>query len=117
MLHFPNSIVIKKIIKILRPLHLGYDQSKYIFKEIRKGLEVKQKKKSPVIVESLPLRSVETLINTAYRFQTKSRRQWGLIIKTIYLTGARVNEFLSIELAHKLKSKLQKTTKMYFFNV
>jgi len=89
---------IKKIVKTLRPLHLDYDQTKYVFKEVRKQLEIKQKKKDRKRVESLPLRAVETIINTAYSFASKSRRDWGLIIKTMYLTGSRVNEFVHIRI-------------------
>jgi integrase/recombinase XerD len=87
---------IKKIAKTLRPLHLDYNQTKYIFKKVRSELEVRQEKKTSQTVDALPVRSVENLINTAYSFQTMSRRNWGILIKTLYLTGARVNEFVNI---------------------
>ena len=83
---------IKRISKILRPLHLDYNQSKYIFKEVRKSIDLQKPEKKSETVESLPLRSVETIVNTAYKLKGHA----GLMIKTLFLTGARNNELTNI---------------------
>ncbi|OQY10054.1 MAG: hypothetical protein B6I30_08890 [Desulfobacteraceae bacterium 4572_187] len=92
------SHTIRKAVRILKPLHLDYNQTKYVFKEIRKALNVRDERKPSRIVESLSIAEVELLINTAYKF----KGHIGLAVKILFMTGARNDEFVNIEIGDVL---------------
>jgi integrase/recombinase XerD len=73
--------------------HLGYDQTKYVVEQARRRLGLTPPASRPRTVERPDRAEVERLIAAAYR--DGSRR--GLMVKTLFLTGARVNEFVHIK--------------------
>ncbi|MEE8302020.1 MAG: tyrosine-type recombinase/integrase [Candidatus Tectomicrobia bacterium] len=85
--------VIKATEKLWRRHHLTYDQTRYIAKEVRRALEIERPQNRVRVVERLSREEERRLIETAYRL-TGTR---GLLIKTLFQTGARVSEFVSIQ--------------------
>jgi integrase/recombinase XerD len=84
--------VIRETTRLWRKHHLGYDQTKYVVEQVRRRLDLKPPVTRPRTVERLDRGEVERLIAAAYR--DGGRR--GLMIKTLFLTGARVSEFVHI---------------------
>ncbi len=78
--------------RLWRKHHLGYDQTKYVVEQVRRRLGLAPPATRRRTVERLDRAEVERLIAAAYR--DDSRR--GLMIKTLFLTGARVSEFVHI---------------------
>ncbi len=76
--------VVRETTQLWRKHHLGYDQTKYVVERVRRRLGL--------AAPSTRTRTVERLIATAYRDSSRS----GLMIKTLFLTGARVSEFIHI---------------------
>ena len=91
-----NSKPLKELIaattKLWRKYHLTYDQARYVGKEVRRSLEIKGVKIRKNTVLRLSKEEETKLINRAY--QTKS--QYGLLLKTLFLTGARVSELVGM---------------------
>ncbi len=85
--------LITKTAKLWRQYHLTYDQTIYIGKQVRKELDIKQPKKRKNVIQRLSKDEEQKLIKQAY--QEKS--SYGLLLKTLFLTGARVSEFVSIK--------------------
>ncbi len=85
--------VIKATEKLWRRHHLTYDQTRYVAKEVRRALEIERPRNRVRVVERLSREEEQRLIETAYRL-TGTR---GLLIKTLFQTGARVSEFVSIQ--------------------
>lgn len=85
--------LITKTAKLWRQHHLTYDQSVYVGKQIRRELGIKQTKKHKNVIQRLSRDEEQKLIGRAY--QEKS--SYGLLLKTLFLTGARVSEFVSIK--------------------
>ena len=83
--------------KLWRKHHLTYDQARYISKEVRRALGIERVKTRRRVVERLS-RDEERrrLIQHAYR----GRSEHGLLIKTLFQTGARVSEFANIKVEH-----------------
>jgi integrase/recombinase XerD len=84
--------VIRETTRLWRKHHLSYDQTKYVVERVRRQLGLAPPATRPRTVERLDRAEVEQLIAAAYR--DGSRR--GLMIKTLFLTGARVSEFVHI---------------------
>jgi integrase/recombinase XerD len=84
--------VIKATEKLWRRHHLTYDQTRYVSKCARQALQIERPQSRTRIIERLSREEERRLIDTAYR-QTGTR---GLLIKTLFQTGARVSEFVSI---------------------
>ena len=84
--------VVRETTRLWRKHHLGYDQTKYIVEQVRRRLGLTPSATRPRTVERLDRAEVERLIATAYR--NGGRR--GLMVKTLFLTGARVSEFVHI---------------------
>ncbi len=84
--------VIRDTTRLWRKHHLGYDQTKYVVEQVRRRLGLTPPASRPRTVERLDRAEVERLIAAAYR--DDSRR--GLMIKTLFLTGARVSELVHI---------------------
>jgi integrase/recombinase XerD len=84
--------VIRETTRLWRKHHLGYDQTKYVVEQVRRRLGLTPPATRPRTVERLDRTEVERLIAAAYR--DGSRR--GLMVKTLFLSGARVSEFVHI---------------------
>ena len=86
------SAVIKETSRLWRKHHLSYDQTKYIVEQVRHQLHVEAPTRRRRTVQRLDRGEVERLVNSAYQ----DRSQEGLLIKTLFLTGARVSDFVHI---------------------
>ena len=84
--------VITATTKLWRQQHLTYDQARYVAKEVRKALAIERTKTRSHVVERLSRDEEKRLIQTAYR----DKSQHGLLIKTLFQTGARVSEFINL---------------------
>jgi integrase/recombinase XerD len=82
--------------KLWRKHHLTYDQARYISKEVRRALGIERVKTRRRVVERLSRDEERRLIQHAYR----DRSEHGLLIKTLFQTGARVSEFANIKVEH-----------------
>jgi integrase/recombinase XerD len=78
--------------KLWRQYHLTYDQARYVAKEVRRALALTRPKQRKRVVARLSRDEERRLVSHAYR--TKGTR--GLLIKTLFQTGARVSEFVNI---------------------
>ena len=87
--------VIKATEKLWRRHHLTYDQTRYVAKEVRRALDVQRPPSRVRIIERLSGEEERRLIDTAYRLPGTR----GLLIKTLFQTGARVSEFVHIQVA------------------
>jgi integrase/recombinase XerD len=85
-------MVVRQTARLWRQHHRGYDQTKYVVEQVRRRLGLTPPITRPRTVERLDRAEVERLIAAAYR--DGSRR--GLMVKTLFLTGARVSEFVHI---------------------
>jgi integrase/recombinase XerD len=83
--------------KLWRSHHLTYDQARYVAKEVRRALALERPKARKRVVARLSRDEERRLISHAYRM--KGTR--GLLIKTLFQTGARVSEFVNIKV-HEL---------------
>ena len=78
--------------KLWRQHHLTYDQTHYVAKEVRRALAIERPKTRKRVVARLSREEERQLIAHAYRVQGTR----GLLIKTLFHTGARVSEFVNI---------------------
>ncbi|MCA1594674.1 MAG: tyrosine-type recombinase/integrase [Acidobacteria bacterium] len=90
----PDSLkeLIAATIKLWRKSHLTYDQARYVSKEARKRLGIARVKTRKQIVDRLSRDDEQKLIRQAY----KDHGEHGLLIKTLFQSGARVSEFVSL---------------------
>lgn len=72
--------------------HINYSQSQYIFKEVRKKLELKPMVKKKGTVKRLSRLEWQNFLNAAYRKSTKV----GVMMQVLFATAARVDEFTSL---------------------
>lgn len=79
--------------KLWRKYHLSYDQARYVGKEVRRELSIKRTKVRNTVVQRLSREEETKLINQAYRDNSQN----GLLLKMLFLTGARVAEFVSVK--------------------
>ena len=79
--------------KLWRKYHLSYDQARYVGKEVRRTLAVKRIKVRKRLIQRLSRDEEQRLIQIAYR----DKGERGLLIKTLFQTGARVSEFTNIK--------------------
>jgi integrase/recombinase XerD len=86
------AAVIHDTVRLWRKHGLGYDQTKYVVEHVRRDLGLTAPRSRRRSVDRLDRLDVERLIQAAYR--TRSRH--GLMIKTLFLTGARVSEFVQV---------------------
>ena len=84
--------VIKATEKLWRRHHLTYDQTRYVAKEVRCALEVERPQSRVRVIDRLSREEERRLIDTAYRLPGAR----GLLIKTLFQTGARVSEFVAV---------------------
>jgi integrase/recombinase XerD len=85
--------VINATKKLWRQYHLTYDQTRYVAKEVRHALAVERPKMRKRVVARLSRDEETRLITHAYRMQGER----GLLIKTLFQTGARVSEFVNLK--------------------
>jgi integrase/recombinase XerD len=78
--------------KLWRQAHLTYDQTHYVAKQVRRALAIERPKTRKRVVARLSREEERQLIAHAYRMQGTR----GLLIKTLFQTGARVSEFVNI---------------------
>ncbi|HSF32233.1 MAG TPA: tyrosine-type recombinase/integrase [Candidatus Tectomicrobia bacterium] len=83
--------------KLWQSQHLTYDQARYVAKEVRRALTLERPKQRKRVVARLSRDEERWLIAHTYRM--KGTR--GLLIKTLFQTGARVSEFVNIKV-HEL---------------
>jgi integrase/recombinase XerD len=79
--------------KLWRQYHLTYEQTHYVAKEVRRALAIERPKTRTRVVARLSCEEERQLIAHAYRVQGTR----GLLIKTLFQTGARVSEFVNIK--------------------
>jgi integrase/recombinase XerD len=70
---------------------LDYDQTKYVVEQVRRRLRLDPPRTRRRSVERLDRAEVERLIQRSYQ----ARSKYGLMIKTLFFTGTRVDEFHS----------------------
>jgi len=86
-------LVVQDTLKLWRKHHLTYDQTKQVVAQVRHALRLSAPRTRRRTVERLDRREVAALIDAAYR---RSSRH-GLMVKTLFYTGARVSEFVHIQ--------------------
>jgi integrase/recombinase XerD len=86
------SSVIAATTKLWRQYHLTYNQTHYVAKEVRRALAIERPMSRKRVVARLSREEERQLIAHAYRVQGTR----GLLIKTLFQTGARVSEFVNI---------------------
>jgi integrase/recombinase XerD len=79
--------------KLWRQYHLTYDQTHYVAKAVRHALVIERPKSRKRVVARLSREEERQLMAHAYRVQGTR----GLLIKTLFQTGARVSEFVNIK--------------------
>ena len=84
--------VVRQTCRLWRTHHLAYDQTKYVVERVRRRLTLQPPHTRNRTVARLEQSEVQRLIQTTYR----SRSKYGLMIKTVFQTGARVDEFVHI---------------------
>jgi len=84
--------IIKKISRILRKEHINYEESKYVFKAVRDELNLKSLTSESRLPKFLTYEEVMNLIKSAYRIKAI----YGLMIKTLFITGLRVSELSNL---------------------
>jgi integrase len=84
--------VVQETFRLWRKHHLGYDQTKYVVERVRRRLALEPPRTRNRTVARLEQSEVERLIQITYRSQNK----YGLMIKSLFQTGARVDEFVHI---------------------
>jgi integrase/recombinase XerD len=87
--------LISATVKLWRKYHLTYDQAGYVGKEVRRRLKIKRADVLKTVVHRLSRDEEQKLIKQAYR-ETGNH---GLLLKTLFLTGARVSEFVSLKVS------------------
>jgi integrase/recombinase XerD len=86
--------LIAATVKLWRKHHLTYDdQAGYVGKEVLRQLKIKRAATRKTVVHRLSRDEEQKLIKQAYR-ETDTH---GLLLKTLFLTGARVSEFVSLK--------------------
>ncbi len=86
--------IVSEMVRIWRKHHLGYDQTKYVVEQARRRLKLQPVHNRRRTVNRLDRSEVERLIRSTYQ----SRNKYGLMIKTLFLSGARVDEFVHIRI-------------------
>lgn len=87
------AAVVRETTRLWRKHRLGYDQTKYVVEQVRRRLALGPPRTRRRTVERLDRAEVECLIESAYR----NHSHYGLMIKTLFFTGARVDEFVHIQ--------------------
>ncbi len=86
--------IVSETVRLWRKHHLGYDQTKYVVEQARRRLKLQPVGTRRRTVSRLDKSEVERLIRNA----CQSRSKYGLMIKSLFLSGARVDEFVHIKI-------------------
>lgn len=86
-------LVAQETTKLWRKHHLTYDQTKQVVAQTRRALQLSAPRTRRRTVERLDRTEVGALIDDAYRRSSCH----GLMVKTLFYTGARVSEFVHIQ--------------------
>jgi integrase/recombinase XerD len=89
----PLDHVITDTLKLWRKHHLTYDQTRYVAKAVRQALAITRPTTRPRVIVRLSHEEEQRLIGQAYRMPGVR----GLLIKTLFQTGARVSEFVHLQ--------------------
>ena len=89
----PLDTVISDTLKLWRRHHLTYDQTRYVAKEVRRALAIARPPTRQRVIARLSRVEEERVIGQAYRMPGVR----GLLMKTLFQTGARVSEFVNIQ--------------------
>src|SRR5262249_40074889 len=89
----PLDRVITETLKLWRKYHLPYDKPGYVAKEARRALALARPLTGQRVIARLSRTEEERLIAQAYRMPGVR----GLLIKTLFQTGARVSEFVQVQ--------------------
>jgi integrase/recombinase XerD len=84
--------VVQETFHLWRKHHLSYDQTKYVVERVRRRLALEPPRTRNRTVARLEPSDIERLIQTTYRY----RSTYGLMLKTLFQTGAQVHEFVHI---------------------
>lgn len=84
--------VVIQTVRLWRKAHLDYDQTKYVVEQVRRRLRLDPPRTRHRSVERLDRAEVERLISSSYQQHSK----YGLMIKTLFYSGARVDEFVHL---------------------
>ena len=82
----------RETVKLWRKYHLTYDQTKHVVEDVRRELGLAAPKERRRTVDRLDREEIEWLIEAAYRRASG----YGLMVKTLFYTGARVSEFVNL---------------------
>src|ERR1035441_2976534 len=87
---FSSSLaeIVSEAVRIWRKHHLGYDQTKYVVEQARRRLKLRPLAARRRTVDRHDKSEIERLIRSTYQ----SHNKYGLMIKTLFLIGARVDE-------------------------
>jgi hypothetical protein len=99
--------IVSDTARLWRKHHLGYDQTKYVVEQARRRLKLRPPGARRRTVNRLDKSEVERLIRNTY----ESHSKYGLMIKTLFLSGARVDEFV-----HNLSLLRQFVTSVRFLH-
>jgi integrase/recombinase XerD len=91
---FPLDQAIQETLSLWRRHHLDYEQTKYVVEQVRRCLALEPPRERKRTVDRLTHGEVERLIQATYSIQSK----YGLMIKTLFQTGCRVDEFVHIRI-------------------
>lgn len=86
--------VLRETTKLWRKHHLSHDQSRYVVEQVRRALQRAPPRERRRTVVRLDKHEVGRLIEAAYR----KGSHYGLMVKTLFYTGARVSEFINIQI-------------------
>jgi integrase/recombinase XerD len=91
----PLQTVITDTLTLWRRHHLTYDQTRYVAQEVRRALAIARPPTRHRMIARLSRAEEARLIGQAYRLPGVR----GLLIKTLFQTGARVSEFVYLQVA------------------
>ena len=86
--------LIKKIVRLLKKEHVNYEETKYIFSKVRQRLNLKQIEIKQQLPKFLGYDEIQKLILAGYKTNTI----YGIIIKTLFITGIRVSELSNLKI-------------------
>lgn len=87
--------VTRETVKLWRRHHLSYDQTKHVVEDVRRELGLSAPGERRRTVARLDRDEIERLIEGAYRRNSS----YGLMVKALFYTGARVSEFVNLRVA------------------
>ena len=83
---------VNELSKLYRKYHVNYQQAIEGSKKAREAVGLVRKKEAKKVINRLTPSEEEKLIETAYAWRSRN----GLLIKTLFMSGARVSEFTAI---------------------